>query len=84
MIIWQENSGVNMDLVKHNNSKLLRINPSRRNGDLQCHFCGDMRSVKYKTKVFIIDTLNYYEETEKEVCVCNACALKMIRGGIDG
>lgn len=54
------------------------INPNWHQENLKCHFCGETKSVKYKTKVFIIDTIPNDEETEKEVYVCNKCALLMI------
>lgn len=56
----------------------LVYNPNWLNEDLKCHFCGETRSVKYKTKIFIIDTIPNNGESEKEVCTCNKCALKMI------
>jgi hypothetical protein len=40
-----------------------------------CWVCGTTKSVKYKTKIQIIDTLPIGDEIEKEVCVCNKCAL---------
>lgn len=54
----------------------LTINPNWHNENLKCYFCGETRSVKYKMKVFIIDAIPN-DETEKEVCVCNKCALPM-------
>lgn len=54
------------------------INPNWQNEDLKCHFCGKTKSVKYKTKVIIIDTILTDNPSEKEVCVCNICALRMI------
>lgn len=57
-------------------------NPNWRNENLKCYFCGETRSVKYKTKVLISDTIPNNKETEKEVCTCNKCALLMI-GVID-
>jgi hypothetical protein len=55
----------------------LTLNPNWHKENLKCHFCGETRSVKYKTKIIIIDTIPNDEETEKEVCVCNKCALLM-------
>lgn len=55
----------------------LTINPNWRKENLKCYFCGETRSVKYKTKVIIIDTFPNDEESKKEVCVCNKCALLM-------
>ena len=53
----------------------LTIIPNWNKENLKCHFCGETRSVKYKTKILIIDTIPNNEETEKEVCICNKCAL---------
>ena len=55
----------------------LIINPNWRMENLRCHFCGETRSVKYKVKILVIDTIYSDEKTEKEVCVCNKCALLM-------
>lgn len=54
------------------------INPNWQNEDLKCHFCGKTKSVKYKTKIIIVDTIPNNEDPEKEVCICNRCALHMI------
>lgn len=55
------------------------LNPNWRNENLKCHFCGETKSVKYKTKVIVIDTIPIDdEERQKEVCVCNKCVLNMI------
>lgn len=51
------------------------INPNWHNEHLKCHFCGNTQSVKYKTKVVIIDTIPNSESAEKEVCICSKCAL---------
>lgn len=53
------------------------INPNWHKENLKCHFCGETRSVKYKTKILIIDTVPNNEETKMEVCICNKCALIM-------
>ena len=46
-----------------------------------CWVCGTTKSVKYKTKLIIIDTLPLADETEREVCVCNKCVLLPIFQG---
>lgn len=51
------------------------VNPNWLNENLRCHFCGNTQSVKYKTKVIIIDTIPNSEDVEKEVCICNKCVL---------
>ena len=38
-----------------------------------CWVCGTTKSVKYKTKIQIIDTLPIGDKLEREVCVCNKC-----------
>ena len=48
-----------------------------------CWVCGTDKSVKYKTKVMIIDTLPILEDTEREVCLCNKCALLSVFTGED-
>lgn len=53
---------------------MIELIPDWQNKNLTCHFCGEKRSVKYKTKVVVIDTLPDKED-KKEVCVCNKCAL---------
>lgn len=53
------------------------INPNWQNKNLQCHFCRNTQSVKYKTKVVIIDTIPASKNAEKEICICNKCALFM-------
>lgn len=53
------------------------VNQNWRNENLICHFCGETRSVKYKIKTIVVDTINN-KEVEKEVCICNKCALRMI------
>lgn len=53
------------------------INPNWRSENLKCYFCGETRSVKYKTTVIVIDSFPN-ENAEKEVCICNKCALRMI------
>lgn len=55
----------------------LTINPNWSKENLKCHFCGETRSVKYKVKILVIDTIYSDEKTEKEVCICNKCALLM-------
>lgn len=47
-----------------------------QNKNLRCHFCGETRSVKYKTKILIIDTIPN-EQNIEEVNVCNKCALSL-------
>ena len=56
----------------------MKLIPNWQEKDLTCHFCGTKKSVKYKTKLIIIDTLPLADETEREVCVCNKCALLSI------
>ena len=42
--------------------------------NLSCYFCGETRSVKYKTEV-----INPIESDKPiQVCVCNKCALRFI------
>ena len=53
------------------------INPNWQNEKLECHFCGETRSVKYKTKIIVIDSIPNNEKQSKEVCICNKCALLM-------
>ena len=43
--------------------------------DLTCGFCGSKKSVKYKTKVIVVDTIPTEDKPEREVCACNKCAL---------
>ena len=43
-----------------------------------CWICGTNKSVKYKTKLMIIDPLPLVDEIEEEVCLCNRCALLSI------
>lgn len=38
---------------------------------LTCHFCGETRSVKYTTKIFV----PVIDDKPTEVYVCNKCAL---------
>ena len=59
----------------------LILNPNWRNENLKCYFCGETKSVKYKTTLIVIDSFPN-EDVEKEVCTCNKCALRMI-GVID-
>lgn len=51
----------------------MKLIPNWQDQNLTCHFCGTDKSVKYKTKLLILDTLP--TETEREVCTCNRCAL---------
>lgn len=53
------------------------INHNWHNENLKCHFCRSTQSVKYKTKVLIIDTIPNNENSEKEVCICNKCVSLM-------
>ena len=42
----------------------------------KCWCCGTDKSVKYKTKVMIIDSLPILsDQLESEICLCNKCAL---------
>ena len=44
--------------------------------ELTCFVCGTKKSVKYKTKVMVIDSLPIFnEQIETEICLCNKCAL---------
>lgn len=52
----------------------LEIIPDWSKKSLQCHFCGETRSVKYMATIF--DPVVSNEPTK--VCVCNACAWKHI------
>lgn len=50
-----------------------------RNENLKCYFCGETESVKYKTTLIVIDSIPVdVRDAEKEVCICNKCALRMI------
>ena len=53
------------------------FNPNWHTDNAKCHFCGETRSVKYKTKILLIDSISSDEKKEKEVSVCNKCALLM-------
>ncbi len=53
----------------------MKLIPNWQEQDLTCAFCGSKKSVKYKTTAIIIDSIPYGEKSEKEVCVCNKCAL---------
>ena len=52
----------------------LEIIPDWSKKNLQCHLCGETRSVKYMTTVMdpVVD------DKPTKVCVCNACAWKHI------
>ena len=58
-------------MVEVNNVKF-EIIPNWSKKNLRCHFCGETRSVKYKTT--IVNPVVSNKPTE--VCVCNACAWK--------
>ena len=54
----------------------MKLIPHWQEQDLSCTFCGTKKSVKYTTKVMIIDSLPSFDsKTEREVCACNKCAL---------
>lgn len=50
-------------------------NPNWRLENSKCHFCGETRSVKYKTNVLVIDMIPTGESLCYKVSVCNKCAL---------
>lgn len=54
------------------------LNPNWRKNNAKCHFCGETRSVKYKTNILLVDSVPNDEEKEREVCVCNKCTLPLI------
>ena len=55
------------------------INSNWRNENLKCYFCGETKSVKYKTTLIVIDSIPVdARDAEREVCICNKCALRMI------
>ena len=54
----------------------MKLIPNWQEQDLTCTFCGTKKSVKYKTRVMIIDSLPAFDsKSEREVCACNKCAL---------
>ena len=59
----------------------MKLIPNWHEKNLTCWVCGTNKSVKYKTKLIIIDTLPLADETEEEVCVCNKCVTLPIFGG---
>lgn len=50
----------------------LEIIPDWSKKNLQCHFCGETRSVKYMTT--IMDPV--VDDKPTKVCTCNSCAWK--------
>jgi transcription elongation factor Elf1 len=50
----------------------MKLIPDWSNKNLQCHFCGATKSVKYTMEVLnpVVDN------KPTEVCVCNKCALR--------
>lgn len=50
----------------------MKLIPDWSNKNLQCHFCGETKSVKYAMK--ILDPV--VDNNPTEVCVCNKCALR--------
>ncbi len=52
---------------------MMKLIPNWAEQNNTCWVCGTNKSVKYKTKLIIIDTLPLADETEREVCVCNKC-----------
>ena len=54
----------------------LSINPNWRDQNLECYFCKKTKSVKYKTVIF-------EENEEKEVCICNKCAILVVQANDD-
>ena len=50
----------------------MRIIEDWWNKNLRCHFCGEIRSVKYEKEVF--DPVVSNKPTK--VCVCNKCVLR--------
>lgn len=57
----------------------MRLIPNWQEHDLTCGFCGSKKSVKYMVPVMIIDTIPSGENTTREVCACNKCALLFSR-----
>ena len=53
----------------------MKLIPNWQEQDLTCGFCGSKKSVKYKTTTTIVDSITWEKILEKEVCVCNKCAL---------
>ena len=53
----------------------MKLIPNWQKQNLACAFCGTKKSVKYMVPVMIIDTIPSEEQTTREVCACNKCAL---------
>lgn len=49
--------------------------PDWRTKNLKCHFCGETRSVKYKTKILEVNNSKVNNKMEREVYACNKCIL---------
>lgn len=49
--------------------------PDWRSKNLKCHFCGETRSVKYKTKILEVKNSKINNKVEREVYACNKCIL---------
>lgn len=62
---------------------MMKLIPNWQDQKNTCWICGTDKSVKYKTKLVIIDTLPLADETEREVCVCNKCVTLPIFTGED-
>jgi hypothetical protein len=57
----------------------MELIPNWRDKNLKCYFCGETKSVKYKTTVIVVDSIPVdSRDAEKEVCICNKCVLHMI------
>lgn len=52
--------------------------PDWRTKKLKCHFCGETRSVKYKTKICDVKNSKVNNKVEREVYACNKCILTIM------
>ena len=50
----------------------IRLIPNWQNKNLRCHFCNEVKSVKYEAEIF--DPVIF--DKPVTVCVCNKCALR--------
>lgn len=61
---------------------MMKLIPNWAEQKNTCWICSTDKSVKYKTKLMIIDTLPLTDETEREVCICNKCATLPLFQGV--
>lgn len=62
---------------------MMKLIPNWQDQRNICWVCGTTKSVKYSVPVMILDTLPVSEDTQKEVCICNKCALLSVFTGED-